>query len=234
MNGRSTQLDDASRGTRQKMMEILQEALGLSLMLTRGHNDQVRTAIERGLALAEALADPLHQMQLLAGLNLYLMRLGDFPGALAVAEQGGSIAQAAKLLAGTVWSEWMVGMAHHLLGDQAAAELHCGRALALEVELCTARVGFFGYGQRVGTLVGFARVLWLRGLSDQALRITQLAIDEAASQNHPVSTSISLVYASTIFLWAGDLPRAGELIEQVISYAGQHSLRPYSAAGTPD
>jgi predicted ATPase len=92
-------------------------------------------------------------------------------------------------------------------------------------------MGFLGYGQRVGTLVGFARVLWLRGLSDQALRITQLAIDEAASQNHPISTSISLVYASTIFLWTGDLLRAGEFIKQLITYAGQHSLRPYSAAG---
>jgi predicted ATPase/DNA-binding winged helix-turn-helix (wHTH) protein len=226
---RALALGGASRGTRQEM--ILQEALALSLMLTRGHNDQVRTAIERGLALAEALEDPLHQMQLLAGLNLYLMRLGDFPGALAVAEQGGPIAQAAKLPAGTVWAEWMVGMAHHLLGDQTAAQLHCDRALALEEELGTARVGFFGYGQRVGTLVGFARVLWLRGRSDQALRITQLAINEAASQDHPVSTSISLVYASTIFLWTGDLPRVGELTEQVITYAGQHSLRPYSAAG---
>jgi predicted ATPase len=39
------------------------------------------------------------------------------------------------------------------------------------------------------------------------------------------------VYASTIFLWTGNLPRASELIEQVITNAGQHSLRPYSAAG---
>src|SRR6202011_3665713 len=43
-------LDDASRGTRQEM--ILQEALAMSSMYTRGHNDQVRVAIERGLALA--------------------------------------------------------------------------------------------------------------------------------------------------------------------------------------
>jgi predicted ATPase/DNA-binding winged helix-turn-helix (wHTH) protein len=218
-------------GSRTRQEVILQEALALSSMFTSGHGDQIRGAIDRALALAEDFQDRPRQLRLLAGLNLYLMRLGDFPGALAVAEQGGSIAQGARLPAGTVWAEWMVGMAQHLLGDQAAAQLHCGRALALEVELGTARVGFFGYGHRVGTLVGFARVLWLRGLSDQALRITQLAIDEAARQDHPVSTSISLVYASTIFLWTGDLPRAGELIEQVITYAGQHSLRPYSAAG---
>ena len=60
-------LDDASRGTRQEM--ILQEALALSSMYTRGHNDQVRAAIERGLALAEAFQDRARQLRLLAGLN---------------------------------------------------------------------------------------------------------------------------------------------------------------------
>src|SRR5580692_3035308 len=45
-------LDDASRGTRQEL--ILQEVLAMSSMFTRGHTDQVRAAIERGLAIAEA------------------------------------------------------------------------------------------------------------------------------------------------------------------------------------
>jgi predicted ATPase len=51
-------LDGAGRDTRQEM--ILQEALALSSMLTRGHTDQVRVAIERGLALAEAHTDWRH------------------------------------------------------------------------------------------------------------------------------------------------------------------------------
>ena len=63
-------LDDASRGTRQEM--ILQEALAMSSMFTRGHSDQVRAAIERGLALAEAFQDRARQLRLLAGLNLFL------------------------------------------------------------------------------------------------------------------------------------------------------------------
>jgi hypothetical protein len=47
--------DDASRGGKQEM--ILQEALALSTMFARGPSDQVRAAIERGLALAEAFQD---------------------------------------------------------------------------------------------------------------------------------------------------------------------------------
>ena len=222
-------LDGVNRGSRQEM--ILQEALALSSTFISGHSDQTRRAIERGLVLAEDFEDRARQLRLLAGRNLYLMRLGDFPGALAVAEQGGIIAQVARFPPGIVWAEWMVGIAYHLLGDQAVAQFHCERGKALEAELGTTSVNFFGYGQRVGILVGFARVLWLRGLSDQARRITQTAIDEAASQDHPVSICISLLYASTIFLWSGDTREADNFIEQLIAYAGRHSLAPYRAAG---
>ena len=223
-------LDDASRGTRQEM--ILQEALALSSMYTRGHSDQVRAAIERGLALAEAFQDRARQLRLLAGLNLFLHRLGEIRGALAVAEQAGVIAQAAKHPAGTVWAEWRVGITHHFLGNQAAAQLHCERGLALAVELDTFNAHFFGgLVQRISTLVFLARALWLRGFSDQALRIVERAIGEAASRDHPVPICLSLVYASTILLWTGDLPAAGDLIEQLIAHAGRYSLAPYRAAG---
>jgi tetratricopeptide (TPR) repeat protein len=222
-------LDDASRGTRQEM--ILQEALAMSSMFTRGHSDQVRTAIERGLALAEAFRDRARQLRLFADLALFVGRLGDIRGALAVAEQGGVIARAAKQPVGTVWAEWWEGIAHHFLGDQAAAQLHLERGMALAVELGTFPVNFFGLDQRVSALVSLAGTLWLRGFADQALRIAQRATDEAASRGHPVPFCVSLVYASMFSLWTGDLPAAGDLIEQLIAHARRYSLAPYRALG---
>ncbi|WMT79650.1 winged helix-turn-helix domain-containing protein [Bradyrhizobium sp. Ash2021] len=222
-------LDDASRGTSQEM--ILQEALAMSSMFTRGHSDQVRAAIERGLALAEAFQDRARQLRLLAGLNLLFTRLGDIRGALAVAEQAGVIAQAAKHPVGTVLTEWWVGFDHHYLGNQAVAQLHLERGMALAAELGTFNENFFGFNHRASTLVLLARTLWLRGFSDQALRIVQRVIDEAASRDRPVPICISLVYASTLLLWTGDLLGAGDLIEQLIVHAGRHSLAPYRALG---
>jgi predicted ATPase len=222
-------LDDASRGTRQEM--ILQEALAMSTMFSRGHGDQVRAALERGLALAEAFRDSARQLRLLFGLNHFLGRLGDIRGALTVAKQAGVIAQAAKYPAGTVWAEWWAGNAYHYLGDQAAAQLHLERGLALAVEVGTFNANFFGFDQRIRALVGLARALWLRGFSDQALRIMQSTMDEAPSRGHPVSVSVSLVHASTLSLWAGDLPGASDLIEQLIVHAGRYSLAPHRALG---
>jgi predicted ATPase len=222
-------LDDASRGTRQEM--ILQEALAQSSMFTRAHTDQVRAGLERGLALAEAFQDPARQLRLLFSLSIFLARLGDVRGALAVAEQAGVIAQTAKHRVGTVWAEWWGGIAHHYLGDQAAAQLHCERGMELAAELGTLNANFFGFDQRISALVYHARALWLRGFSDRALRIVQKAIDEAANRDHPVPICISLVYASTLLLRTGDLPGASDLIEQLIVHAGRYSLGPHRAQG---
>jgi predicted ATPase/DNA-binding winged helix-turn-helix (wHTH) protein len=222
-------LDDVSRGTRQEM--ILQEARAMSSMLTKGHTDQVRAELGRGLALAEAFQDRARQLRLLVGRNLFFLRLGDIRDALAVAEQAGDIAQAAKHPAGTVWAEWLVGNARHFLGDQAAAQLHLENGMALAAELGTFDANFFGFDPRIRGIVSLARTLWLRGLSDQALRTAQKAIDEAARRHHPVSICLSLIYASTLLLWNGDLPAANDLIEQLIAHAGRYSLEPYCAAG---
>jgi tetratricopeptide (TPR) repeat protein len=133
--------------------------------------------------------------------------------------------------AGTVWAEWELGNAHHYLGNQAAAQLHFERGMALEVELGAFNAHLFGFDPRIFALVGLARTLWLRGFSDQALRIVQKAIDQAASRDHPAPLCVSLVYASTLLLWTGDLPGASDLIERLIVHAGRYSLAPYRALG---
>jgi predicted ATPase/DNA-binding winged helix-turn-helix (wHTH) protein len=222
-------LDDASRGTRQEM--ILQQALAMSSMYTRGHNDQVRAAIERGLALAETFQDRARQLHLLAGLNLFLVRLGDIRGALAVAEQGGVIAQAAKYPAGTVWAECWVGGAHHFLGNQPAAQLHLERSMELAVEVGTFNANFFVFDYRSIATVYLARALWLRGFSDQALRIVRRTIGDAANRGHPVSVCFSLGYDSAFLLWIGDMLGASDLIERLIVHARRYSLAPYWALG---
>jgi hypothetical protein len=135
---------------------ILQEALALSSMYTPGHSGQIRAAIERGIALAEALEDRVHQLRLLAGLNFFLIRLGDPRAALAAAEHGGAIAQGTTDRAGLISAEWMLGMSHHFAGNQAAAQLHCERGLMLAAELGTFNANYFGVDHRILGLVALA------------------------------------------------------------------------------
>jgi predicted ATPase len=222
-------LDGASRGTRQEM--ILQETLALSSMFTRGNGASVRLAIDRGLMVAETLDDRTHQLQLLAGSNIFLTRIGDFRGALAVAERARAVAKAPDDPAGLIMTEWMLGVTHHLVGDQAAAQRHCEEGMTRAAELGTFDVDFFGYHHRVRALVALARALWLRGFSDQAVRIAQSAIDEAMARDHPISVCISLIYSSSVFLWTGEWTKTEDVINRLIAYAGQYSLEPYRAVG---
>jgi predicted ATPase/DNA-binding winged helix-turn-helix (wHTH) protein len=222
-------LDYGNRGTRREM--IVQEALALSSMFTKGNGAEVRAAIERGIALAKTFEDRDHQLQLLAGLNIFLTRIGDFRGALAVAEQGIAVARAAKNMAGLVVTDWMLGVTQHLAGNQAAAQRHCEDGMANAVELGQFNTNLFGYDHRIRALVALARALWLRGFSEQALKTAQRAIDAAERRDHPVSVCISLIYATPVFLWSGDMERAADFIERLIAYAGRYSLVPYRAVG---
>jgi predicted ATPase/DNA-binding winged helix-turn-helix (wHTH) protein len=221
-------LDEVSRGNRQEM--ILQEALAMSSMSTKGNSDQVRAAIERGLALAEAFEDRGRQLRLLFGQSAFLTRNGDVRCALALAERAGVIAQAVQHPVGSVWAEWWLGLDHHFLGDQAAAQRHLESGMARAVEFGTVNTNFFGFDPHSRALFGLAQTLWLRGFSDRALKIVQTSLDDAANRDHPVPISNALVYASTLLLWSGDLIGASDHIERLIVHAARYSLEPYRAA----
>jgi predicted ATPase len=221
--------DETSSGTRSKM--ILQQAFALSSMFTKGNGDEVRAAIERGLELADNLNDRPHQLTFLAGLNVFRTRIADFSGAIAVAQRALRVAQTDKNAAGIVMSEWMLGVSHHLAGNQAAAQRHCEDGMIHAAELGTLNPNWFGYDHRVRALVALARALWLRGLSNQARRTAQQAIDEAADRDQPISVCISLIYGAPVFRWAGDLDRAEDFFDRLIKCAGRYSLAPYRALG---
>ena len=210
---------------------ILLRALALSSMFTKGNTDEVRAAIERGLSLAENLNDRTHQLELLAGLNIFLTRIGDFHGALAVAERANAVAQVSNNAAGLVATEWMLGVSHHLAGNQSAAQRHCERGTIQAVELGALNPNCFGYDHRIRALVALACAPWLRGHAGHALRTTQQTIDEAAARGQPVSVCISLIYSAPVFLWTGDLDHAASLVDRLIECAERHALAPYRAVG---
>jgi hypothetical protein len=139
-------LDAATRGTRQEM--ILQEAFALSSMYTTGNSDQVRAAIERVLALEDAFVDHRHRLQLLFGLHRLLMRLADCRGALEIARQSATFAEAANGPAGLVIADCMLGVCHHFMGEQVASQFYCERAMARAAEPGTVMANFFGFEHR--------------------------------------------------------------------------------------
>jgi predicted ATPase/DNA-binding winged helix-turn-helix (wHTH) protein len=209
----------------------LLEAQAISAMFTLGNDRSVRAAIQRGLDLASVLRAHPRQLQLLAGLNIFLTRIGDFQGALRVAEESAVLARTLADPAAVMMADWMLGVVHHLIGDQRAAQLHCESGFTPEAALQRVNKQFFGYDHRIRALVALARTLWLRGFADRAASVAWQTIDESARLDQPVSVCISLIYTTTVFLWRGDWQAAEGGIAKLISEAKKHSLGPYHAVG---
>jgi hypothetical protein len=74
-----------------------------------------------------------------------------------------------------------------------------------------------------------ARTLWLLGHPAQAEERARQAVEDAASAGHPVSLSVSLIWAISVFLWTGDLQSTEQHLDWFSSHAESHSLGPYIA-----
>lgn len=222
-------LDSSPVDTRQEMQ--LQVALGVSVMFTQGNTQSVHAAFRRSLLLAEDLGDLHWQLWLLRGLHIYLTRIGDFHGALQTGEQGELIARKLNDPASTLNVEWMLGVAHHLIGNQGKAVAFCESAMVQPSATQRLNIGHLGYDDRIVALVALARGLWLTGRPDRAIDAAIYTVREAEQLEQPLTLGIALIWTIYVFLWVGDWTNAESMIDRLIGHAAKHSLGPYHAVG---
>jgi predicted ATPase/DNA-binding winged helix-turn-helix (wHTH) protein len=222
-------LETTSIGSRQEME--LQAALGVSVMFTQGNTEAVRSAFTRSLQLAEQLGDSHWQLWLLRGLHIYLTRIGDFHGALRTGEQGEPVAKVLNDSASTLNVEWMLGVAHHLIGNQAKAVELCESAMVQNPNSQRLNILHLGYDDRIVALVALARGLWLTGRPDRAVEAARYTVGEAERLEQPLTLGIALIWTIYVFLWIGDWANAESMIDRLIDHAARHFLGPYHAVG---
>jgi predicted ATPase/DNA-binding winged helix-turn-helix (wHTH) protein len=221
-----TSIDDATRGRKCEL--VLQEALAIASAWTRGTGDDVRAALTRGLALATELGEASSRLRLLVGMHVYLVRIGDFRGSLAIADQLQAAARNDANACYEILSDWMRGSSEHFMGSQTAARDHFQKGFA---RIGPRNMQLFGLDYRVRALVTFARVLWLSGSPDRALEIAREAIREAALASKPLNVCFALLYTAPVFLWCGDLDSARDGLEKLMAHPNWHALPSLRATG---
>jgi hypothetical protein len=88
--------------------------------------------------------------------------------------------------AGIAAANSMVGVSHHLIGNQGVARAHLEAALVrLPVPGLTKAVDFGFHPERAQ--IALTRTLWLLGYPDQAVRLARRAVNEPAA-TEPVSS----------------------------------------------
>ncbi|MBB2161646.1 ATP-binding protein [Gluconacetobacter sacchari] len=222
-------LHDAGSAGREEMH--LQAALGVSLMFTRGGRDAAREALNISFVLAEEHGNTLDQIQVLGPLQMFYLRTGEFKTALTYAERCSDLAGILGDSVSTTLAHSLMGISLHLSGELGRAQTALEAALRCGPRADRTTTDYLGFDGRLLAGAILARTLWLRGHPDRAVERALLTIEDAETLDHPLTLSIALVWAVSVFLWVGDLARAEEHIDRLFARATLHSLGPYLAVG---
>jgi predicted ATPase/DNA-binding winged helix-turn-helix (wHTH) protein len=210
----------------------LYAALGLSLMQTKGPACAA-AAWAAALELAGSLDDTEYRLRALRGLWICSLSSGEYRTALALARKFCSIAADRPASPDLLIGDRMTGTPLHYLGDQASARRHIERTLAHYVTpVRRSHIIRFQFDQRLTASCTLARILWLQGFPDQAMRTAQSSVDEARAADHALSLCNTLTQAACpIALFVGDLAAAERYVAMLLEHSARHALTVRHAEG---
>jgi predicted ATPase len=127
----------------------------------------------------------------------------------------------------------MMGILLHYRGDQAEARAYIERVLARYVPPAhRSHTVRFQFDHRVLARVTLARILWLQGFPDQAMRTAQGSVDQARAIDHSMSLCNALAHAAyPIALFVGDLPAAERAVATLLDESGKYGLTLWQVRG---
>lgn len=212
------------RGTRREM--LLFEALAASLIYTRGVQPETGEAWTNALRIAETLGDTEHRLRTLMGFWGYRQTAGEYEIAETLARQFCDVAESTDDPANLLIGDRMIGWSLHWLGDQHNARHYLDRVLNRYVAVSPrSDINRFRFDQRVLSRAMLARVLWMQGFPDQAMRTAHMAAAEAEALDHAVSRCIVLAGSlCQVSLYVGDLVSAERAVARLLHDSSTHGL----------
>lgn len=223
------QLDDAERGGHREM--VLQTEFGMSLMHALGVSEPARAALMRGSELAAQLGDVGCQLRAISGLTNLCLRLEDFRGALALAQQAEKVVSRGSSPVALATAEFLFSGSLIYVGEYSRAMTYAQQAFAriraLPQQAAVVRSGL-DHGIQARCVV--ANILWVQGLLDQAARMTRQILVDAEAGGHALSLCFALAWCGCAFpLRFGNIPEAESAIALLVDWAVRHDLPSYKA-----
>ncbi|WP_176061227.1 winged helix-turn-helix domain-containing protein [Paraburkholderia sp. BCC1876] len=214
-----------SRSTHHLRVRMeLQAALGAALVYVNGPDRETRGLWSEILASAIALGDAAFEARALWGMWNGSQSSGAARNALAFAKRFASRAAETGDAGNAVLAYRLLGIASHYAGDQQQARA--------SIEQLLLRCDSLRYGLPLGRsidqgIVGratLARVLWLQGWRDQAMRHAEACVVDACNQQQAIVKCYVLIEALVpLALLSGKRERATQalaLLHEVATHAG--------------
>ena len=228
-----SRVESGSIRDNRREMQLL-AALGASLTHTEGLVRETEAAWTKALDIAESLGDTEYQLQALHGMWSYRNNSGEYRTALGLAQRFLRLAEDRADPADILIGDRMMGVGLHLLGDQGNARHHIERMLDREVpHLHRSNTIRSLLDHRVRALCTLARVLWLQGFPDQAMRAAQSSVEDSRSSiDHTTALCYALAQAAApVAFWVGDLAAAEHSVAMLLDHSAKHSLAVWHARG---
>ncbi|HEX2554295.1 MAG TPA: winged helix-turn-helix domain-containing protein [Microvirga sp.] len=204
----------------------LQAALGMSWMFTRGNGEPAHTALKRSLDLATRRGDISGELRSLSLLHMYYRRISDYRATLTCAERGSVLAAMTGSTPAIALAHSLLGVSLYHVGDLTGARTELESALKLQQGTDWTSIFLLGFDHYNLSGSILARTLWLQGFPTQAVDVARRSVREAVLLDHPVTMSIALTWALSVFMWTGDLGDAEEMLAKSLTHAEAHTLTP--------
>jgi len=211
----------------------LHAALAASLMYTRGAVTEIGAAWTKALEIAESLEDAEYRLRSLWGLWSIHISGGQYRVALTLAERFHTLAANRSDPNDQLIGERMIGVTQYYLGDQLSARRYIEEVLAHYVPpVQKSHIIRFQTDQRVTARVFLARILWVQGFPDQAMRAAHNSVEDARAANHAISLCYALAQAACpIAVLVGDLAAAEHYVGMLLDHSTRHGLPLWHAWG---
>ena len=211
----------------------LYAARAWSLMQTRGLVAETEAAWTHVREVSERQGNVDYQLRGIWGQWASLLNRGELRPALALAERFSELAAQHSNAMDSAVGDRMTGYILHLMGDQARARQHIERMLDhYEVPVIGAQIIRYVFDQRATAQCFLARILWLQGFPDQAVRLAQRIVDGAQAGNDVLSLCQVLVQAACpVAFFVGDLAAARRYVTPLIEHAERQALVFWQAYG---
>src|SRR5262249_22285542 len=177
--------------------------------------------------VAERLDVRRYRLDALWSLCIDQFNNGDLRAALEFARRHADLAALSGDAVRLMITDRLLATAQHYFGDQREARLHIDHALhqlgALALQPQIVRVRF---DMRISTHYFQARILWLQGFAEQALRVVDRNIEEGNAVGQALSfCSVLGQGACPIAFWAGELGAAERYGAMLLDHTERHPIR---------